>query len=251
MSFDTLAIIQARMNSSRLPGKVLMEVAGQPILSHQIRRVEKSKSVKNIVIATTISRSDDAIENLADRLGVGCFRGSESDVLSRFAGVARMVHADIYIRLTADCPLIDAEILDQVVTLLVNQSTKYDYASNVLKRTYPRGLDVEAFFGDTLFRLDRLAITKEDREHVTTYLRIRRPELFACCSLEDEQDNSDLRWTLDAHLDFEVLSRIINWMNLSDPYAPYKEILKFVRAHPELAQMNSDVHTWEPTQNNI
>jgi spore coat polysaccharide biosynthesis protein SpsF len=248
LTLNIAAIIQARMTSTRLPGKVLLEVAGRPMLVQQIRRLESSQRINEIVIATTTNETDNPIAELAQRAGVRCFRGSENDVLSRFAGAAREIKADLVVRLTADCPLIDAEVTDAVIFALLEHTGQYDYASNVLQRTYPRGLDVEAMFGDVLYRMDRLADSRQDREHVTTFLRSSHPELFLTCSVEDSQNNADLRWTVDTQKDFELICKIYAGMYLGETPASYREILAFVRNQPEISQLNSEVTTWEPTQ---
>lgn len=250
MTQNVVAIIQARMTSTRLPGKVLMEVAGRPMLWQQIRRVEKSKIVNEIIVATTTNETDDPIDQLTRQAGVGCFRGSENDVLGRFADAARASRGDVIVRLTADCPLIDPDVMDRVIISLCDSPSRYDYASNVIRRTYPRGTDVEAFFSDTLFRMDRLAITSQDREHVTTFLRSSHPELFLTCSVEDGQNNADLRWTVDTQKDFEFVCKIYDSLNLGQAHASYTDILTFVRKHPEFSLLNSDMETWDPTKSN-
>ncbi len=227
-----------------------MEVAGRPMLLQQIRRLERSKRISEIVIATTTNGTDDPIEKLAQQAGVECFRGSENDVLRRFAGAALAVKADVVVRLTADCPLIDAEVMDDVIFALTDHPNKYDYASNVLQRTYPRGMDVEALYCDTLFRMDRLACTTQDREHVTTFLRSSHPELFLTCSVEDDQNNADMRWTVDTQKDFELVCAIYNGMHLGETNASYRDVLAFVREHPQISRLNLDIKTWDPMKDN-
>jgi spore coat polysaccharide biosynthesis protein SpsF len=248
LTLNTVAIIQARMTSTRLPGKVLMKVAGRPMLLQEVHRLERSIRISDIVIATTTNVTDDPIVNLARKTGIRCHRGSESDVLGRFVDAVKLVKADVIVRLTADCPLIDPEIMDSVIAELVDHSNECDYASNVIHRTYPRGLDVEALFCDTLFRLDRLAQSKLNREHVTTYLRSGHPELFLIRSVEDNQNNADLRWTVDTQKDYELVCKVYESMHLDRTNPSYREILAYVRKHPETSQLNSDIKTWEPTK---
>src|SRR5687767_7584473 len=138
-------VVQARMTSTRLPGKVLMDVSGRPMLAWQIERLQRC-AAQEIVLATTSNAADDPVVELAARLGIRSFRGSEHDVLARFVGAARQAHADVVVRVTADCPLLDPAITDRVINELLEHRGECDYASNVLRRTYPRGLDVEAFF---------------------------------------------------------------------------------------------------------
>ncbi len=239
-------IIQARMTSTRLPGKVLMDVAGKPMLAQQITRLRGCSSVDEIVIATTTNKTDDPVVELAREERLPWYRGSEDDVLSRFVGAAQESHADVIVRITADCPLIDAGVVDRVITELIDHSDNCDYASNVIKRTYPRGLDVEAFFADTLERFDRLANTSGSREHVTTVLREMHPELFLTRAVTDKEDNSDLRWTVDTAADLELIRIIYEKLELGKKTLPYSDILSFVRSQPELSQINMGIETWDP-----
>lgn len=248
MATHIVAIIQARMTSTRLPGKILMAVGARPMLLQEIRRLEKSKCIDEIVIATTTNEADDPVADLARQARVGCFRGSETDVLGRFAGAARETGADVIVRLTADCPLLDAQVADEVVSALTDHRNCCDYASNVLRRTYPRGLDVEVFFSDTLFRMERLATSAQDREHVTTYARSTNPGLFLTRSIEDTENNADLRWTVDTPIDFELISKLYDGMDLGASNASYRDILVFAREHPEITQLNSGIETWDPTK---
>ncbi len=239
-------VIQARMTSTRLPGKILMEVAGRPMLAQQIRRLKQCTTVNAIVIATTTNQSDDLVVALAEQEEVDWFRGSESDVLSRFVGAARQAKADVVIRVTADCPLIDPQVVDRITLELMDHATECDYASNVTPRTYPRGLDAEVFFWDTLLRADRLAQSPLAREHVTTVIYSERSELFLQRSVVDKQNNADLRWTVDTPLDLELVRLLYSALDLGKREVPYQEVVAYVRANPELARMNQGIRTWEP-----
>jgi spore coat polysaccharide biosynthesis protein SpsF len=239
-------IVQARMSSTRLPGKVLMELAGRPMLAQQLSRLKKSRLIDEIIVATTDSADDRALVELANKEAVRWFCGSEQDVLSRYVEAAVQSHADVIVRITADCPLIDPTITDKVISELIEHPEKYDYASNVLRRTYPRGLDAEAMFIDTLQRMDRMARSKSAREHVTVFLRAEHPDIFLCRSVEDIQDNSDLRWTVDTEEDLKLIRMIYNVLRLHERHVPYSEILAFVRNHPELTTLNSPGKTWDP-----
>jgi spore coat polysaccharide biosynthesis protein SpsF len=238
-------IVQARMTSSRLPGKVLMEVSGRPMLAWQIERLQRC-AAHEIVLATTTNAGDDPVVELAARLGIRSFRGSEHDVLARFVGAARQAHADVVVRVTADCPLLDPAITDRVINELLEHRAECDYASNVSRRTYPRGLDVEAFFWDVLLRMDRLGTSQPAREHVTIVPRMERPDSFLCRSVEDTADNSDLRWTVDDRADLEMIRGI--YAGLGGRIAPYAETLAYARAHPELTRLNAGGQTWEPVR---
>lgn len=241
-------IVQARMTSTRLPGKVLAEVAGKPMLAQQLKRLKQCMAADEIIIATTANLTDQPIVELARQENVGWFCGSEHDVLMRFVGAAKQFGAGVVVRITADCPLIDPQITDKVITELTSHAAECDYASNVIERTYPRGLDVEAFFGDTLLRINRLAQSQAAREHVTIVPRSERPELFLRRSVVDSQNNAHLRWTVDTEIDLNLIRLLYQVLDLSQYIAPYHEILAYVQTHPELSQMNGDIKTWEPAQ---
>lgn len=225
-------IVQARMTSTRLPGKVLMDLAGRPMLSQQIRRLKDCREMDEIVVATTTNSTDDPVVALAEADGVRWFRGSEHDVLSRYVGAAHEAKAEIVVRITADCPLIDPEQSDAVVSGLTEAASEYDYASNCLTRTLPKGLDTEAFFLDTLDRVNRMATSPAAREHVTWFIHTERPDLFALRSITSEDDNSDLRWTVDTLADFLSVKSIYEQLYLGERQLPYRQILGHVRSRP-------------------
>jgi spore coat polysaccharide biosynthesis protein SpsF len=197
-------------------------------------------------VATTKQTNDEPVALLAREAGVRVFRGSADDVLSRFVGAAREAQADVVVRVTADCPLIDPEICDRVIAELVERPSECDYASNVIRRTFPRGLDTEAMFFDVLLRMDRLARSTPAREHVTIVPRSERPGLFLCRDVVDEADNSDLRWTVDTPADLRMVRQLYEALELGERRVPYREILAHVRARPELSAMNADGYTWSP-----
>jgi spore coat polysaccharide biosynthesis protein SpsF len=234
------------MTSTRLPGKVLIDIAGRPMLAQQLRRLKGCAMADEIVIATTTNLADEPLVELARREGVAWFRGSEQDVLARYVGAARQTNADVVIRITADCPLIDPQVTDRIISELVEHMFECDYASNVIRRTYPRGLDVEAFFIDTLLRMDRLAKSKQAREHVTVFLLSESPGIFLCRSVVDKENNANLRWTVDTDADLKLIRTLYDALNLGQHMALYPEILAYVRAHPELTQLNEGIETWEP-----
>lgn len=234
-------IIQARVGSTRLPGKVLLDLAGRPMLAQQLRRIKRCRMADEIVIATTTNKDDDSIVDLSNTEGVRWFRGSEQDVLSRYIGAARDSKADIVVRINADCPLIDPEQTDRVVRELQNYPDFYDYAGNFVVRTFPFGLDTEAMFKDTLERIGRLSKTPLAIEHVTIFLLKERPDLFIIRSVTDNENNSDLRWTVDTHEDLELVRRIYERLNLNQNILPYRSILDYVRKHPELIEMNAHI----------
>ncbi|RMH40737.1 MAG: hypothetical protein D6689_12920 [Deltaproteobacteria bacterium] len=234
----TVAIVQARAGSTRLPGKVLRPLAGAPMLAHVVARVQRCNRVDDVVVATSDAAGDDAVAEVAAAAGARVFRGSETDVLGRYAAAARMAHADRVVRITADCPLLDPAVVDDVIAAL---SPQVDYAANVLVRTFPRGLDAEALHADVLARLDRIAGTRPAREHVT-WLIHRRPEWFKTASVTNpDGDDSDLRWTVDTEADFVAVAALYRALDLGRRLAPWREVRAYVRAHPDIAAVNAHV----------
>ena len=174
----TVAIIQARMGSTRLPGKVLLDLAGEPMLARVVHRVQRAASLQEVIVATTVQPADDAITQLCAGRGWPCARGSQDDVLDRYYQAATASQADVVVRITSDCPLIEPDVIDQVVGALLAGQPEVDYASNVQPpRTFPRGLDVEVIRFDALERAWREDVDPAWREHVTPYL-YRHPERF-------------------------------------------------------------------------
>ncbi len=238
---NRVIIVQARMTSTRLPGKVMMDLAGRPMLSQQLRRLKRCRRADEIVVATTLNESDRSILLVAQAEGVRWFRGSEHDVLSRYLGAACESKADVVVRITSDCPLIDPEMTDLVIQELESHPTDSDYAANIIQRTYPRGLETEAFFRDILERLGRLATSAPAREHVTHFLLKEHPELFVVRSVTDSENNSDLRWTVDTEEDMAMIRRVYEQLGLADQQLSYRKVLAYARSHPSLAAMNVHV----------
>lgn len=232
------------MTSTRLPGKVLADLAGKPMLAQQIHRLQACRAVEELMLATTINPQDDALVELAQQMGIGWFRGDEADVLKRYAGAAQQARADVIVRVTSDCPLIDPHLVDRVVDELTHHAC--DYASNVIKRSYPRGLDVEAFYADTLQRVDRLAQSATAREHVTPFIYSERPDLFIRRDVVDTESNADLRWTVDTPADLEAIRQIYAGLQLGERIADYHEMLAYVRRHAEIIALNAHIETWTP-----
>lgn len=228
------------MRASRLPGKPLLAVAGRPMLEQVVARLGRCKTLDDIVVATTTHPDDDALASLTKGIGVRTYRGSEGDVLSRYVGALREAAADLVIRITSDCPLIDPAVVDRVVAEAEGAGA-CDYASNVIQRTYPRGLDAEAAFADALLRTDRLATSARAREHVTYFMYAERPELWVLRSVVDTEDNSDLRWTVDTQDDLDMISRLYVELDLARERPDYRAIVRYVRAHPEISALNSHV----------
>lgn len=199
------------------------------MIEQQLRRLRLSRRLDEIVIATSTKESDQPLVALANRCGVRWFRGSENDVLDRYVGAMREARADVVIRTTADCPLIDPEVVDRVVADLVDSVERCDYSSNVITRTFPKGLDVEAMHADVLERVNRLASTVSAREHVTTFVYQERPDLWFLRRVVDAEDNSDLTWTVDTPEDLVLIRQIYDEMDLSVRTIGYREIVAHVR----------------------
>ena len=225
----TIAIVQARMGSTRLPGKVLMELGGATMLAHVVARLRAAHGIDDVVVATTGLAEDDAVVRAAEQLCAGWHRGAADDVLGRFLGAARAFHASAIVRVTADCPLLDPGVIDQVVAAL---TPEVDYASNTHDRSYPRGLDVEALHRDTLERLARLATSPAAREHVTAFV-MEAPQLVRVAQVRAASDDADLRWTVDTDEDLAMV-RGLHAAGLGDG-RPYQALVAAVRARPELA----------------
>lgn len=231
------------MTSTRLPGKVLMDVAGRPLLERQLERLARCERADEIVLAVTANAADDPLVELARRLDLRWHRGSEHDVLDRYAGAAREAGADVVVRVTSDCPLIDPVETDTVIAALEHEC---DYASNILERTLPRGLDTEALWGDVLERVHRLAASQPAREHVTWLVHSERPDLFVLRSVRRPYDAADLRWTVDTPQDLALVRRLYDELGIAERPVALPEILGHVRAHPELAAMNAEVAQKDP-----
>lgn len=235
----TVAIIQARMGSTRLPGKVLRSLAGDSVLAHVISRVRLARRLDAVWVATSDTPSDTPIVEEASRLGVGCFRGSEEDVLSRFAGAAQAAAAEVVVRVTADCPLFDGELLEAMLERFFDPPP-VDYLSNVLERSYPRGLDAEIFTAEALREADRKAYSAHEREHVTPYL-YQNAGRFRLRSFRGADDLSQYRWTLDTRDDWAFVEAVYERLHRPGHIFNTAEALKLLKANPELAMLNAHV----------
>jgi len=231
----TVALIQARMSSRRLPGKVLRDISGQPMILHVLRRARQASSIDSVAVITSVHEDDDAIKDLCAKNRLACFRGSLDDVLDRYYQAARYFQADIVVRLTADCPLLDPRIINKVVQAFHQDA--FDYVSNTLDCTYPDGLDTEVFRFAALEKAWQEARLPSEREHVTAYI-YKHPELFRLGSVKQEPDLSALRWTVDTPQDLDFVRMIYRLINKVD--FGMQEILTLLQAHPEIMQVNAD-----------
>lgn len=233
-----VAIIQARMGSTRLPGKTLMPLAGKPMLVRVVERVSRAKQLDDLVVATTESPMDANITALCGANAWKCFRGSEEDVLDRYYRAAQATHADVIVRVTADCPVVDPDLIDSAITSF--RLGRFDYVSNGLDpRTYPRGLDVEVFSNETLGRAWKEDANLAWREHVTPYI-YRHPEEFRLHRIAGERDFSAHRWSVDTAEDYELLRKI--YEHFDDRPFGWMAVLRLVEQHPDWAMLNSHIH---------
>lgn len=235
-----VAIIQARMGSTRLPRKVLKEVMGKTLLEYQLERVRRSKFIDEIVIATTTKKADDEIVSLCGKLAVNVYRGSEQDVLSRYYEAAVEYKADIVVRLTSDCPLIDPDVIDRVIKLYLDNKTKIDYASNTLERTYPRGLDTEVFSFDALKKTYQEATLSRDREHVTSYI-YTSPRLFRCDGVVSKHDYKNYRLTVDTIEDFALIKLLFESLYTFNKCFTTADVIKKVNENPTWFKLNEHI----------
>ena len=202
----TVAIVQARMGSTRLPNKVMKEINGTPMIEVLLKRLAKSEQIDQIIVATSVDAKNDLLVRHVESLGYVCERGSENDVLERYYQAAKAHNADIVIRITGDCPLVDANLVDIAINDFKDHGV--DYLSNTSPATYPDGLDIEVFTMKALERTLKETTSLFDQEHVTPY--IRNSGKFKTHSISYTEDLSDLRWTVDEPVDFEVISNIFD-----------------------------------------
>lgn len=234
------AIIEARMTSTRLPGKHMKKILGKQILALLIERLKNVKPLDQIVIATTINKEDRAIEELSRKLGVKCFRGSEDDVLGRVLKAAKKVQADLVVEVLGDCPLIDPQLVEEGIKIFLKGN--YDYLNNALERTYPDGFDFQIYPVKILEEVDVLTKNPLDREHVTLYI-YTHPEKYKIKILraKGELDWPELAITLDTHEDFKLIKIIFEALYPKNPQFTAYDVVRFLRANPKLLTINKDI----------
>lgn len=233
---NTVCIIQARMGSTRLPGKVLQDIAGQTMLERVVRRATFAKYIDQVIVATTTAAADDRVEAEACRLGVGTFRGSEADVLDRYYQAALIARADVVVRVTSDCPLLDPDVSDSVIREIFRSGA--DYVSNTISRSFPRGLDTEAMTMAALTTAWTSAQEPYEREHVTPYL-YQGKRGFRIESVTAEADFSHHRWTVDTAEDVELVRAIYARLG-NEPFG-WRAVLALLEREPALARINAHV----------
>jgi spore coat polysaccharide biosynthesis protein SpsF len=232
-----IAVVQARMSSSRLPGKVLKEINNRPMISLQLERLSRSKLVEEIIVATSTDKSDDVLERSLKSEGVTVFRGSLEDVNQRFFELCKTKPIGPTVRITADCPLLDHELVDQVISFFKNGN--FQYASNTINRTFPRGLDVEIFdSGSFIDYVSSNTLSNFEKEHVTPIF-YNNSELFSIGSFCGDKDLSTHRWTVDTETDFSFVSKIYKSLYFSKPDFTTADILEFLSMNPNFANFET------------
>jgi glutamate-1-semialdehyde 2,1-aminomutase len=230
-----VAILQARMKSTRLPGKVLKPILGKPLLALQLERVGRARRIDQLVVATSVDASDDPLEDLCRTLQVSCFRGDFEDVLSRYYHAAQAYSANHIVRLTGDCPIADPAVIDQVIEFYL--AGDYDYASNAIRPTFPDGLDIEVFRFRCLDEAFHEAKLPSQREHVTPFIN-SQPDRYKLGNYENKVDLNHLRWTVDEPADFELVQSIYEALYPGNPSFSTADVIDFLNKNPELKKHN-------------
>jgi spore coat polysaccharide biosynthesis protein SpsF len=230
-------ITQARVTSTRLPGKVLLQAGGKTMLQHHIDRLHDADL--DVYIATTTNASDDPIATYARQAAIPCYRGDEQHVLSRYYGCAKEHHLDIIVRVTSDCPLIDGQVIADAVQLYLSHNDEQLYLSNALQRTYPRGFDFEIFSFSLLEGAYKHAVEKADLEHVTPYINQNKSGRVKLLHYTQEEDASQYRITLDTPEDLELITLLIETYHAHELTG--EQIIRLLKNHPELPNINAHV----------
>lgn len=235
---NVTAIVQARMESTRLPGKVMEGIVGKPMLWHIIERLKKAKLLDNIMIATTDKEIDKPILKLADDSGIDSYAGNEEDVLDRYYQAATKSHVNGVARITADCPLIDPYLTDKVIQRYLMGDC--DYATNTLVQTFPDGLDVEVFSYTSLETAWKEARWASEREHVTPYIS-KNPDKFKLANVENSVNLSHLRWSVDEVEDMEFVRQIYKYLYKEAQIFSMEDVLELLRKYPNLGKINQGI----------
>jgi spore coat polysaccharide biosynthesis protein SpsF len=235
-----VATIEARMTSTRLPGKVLLPALGQPMLHHLVKRLRAVPSIDEIVLATTTNATDNPLADFAEGEGLAAFRGSEDDVMARVIGAAEHGGADVVVEITGDCPIIDPDLVEQAIRMFFQHDA--DYVSNALVRSYPDGMDTQVFRLETLKRSAQMTSDPLDREHVSRHI-CRHPELFSRIHLVAPPS---LHWpelglTLDEDADYRLLKRIIEALGPVEPLFGCHDAIQLLKANPDWVEINRAV----------
>jgi spore coat polysaccharide biosynthesis protein SpsF len=248
-NFRVEIYVQARMSSTRLPGKVLKEVLDKPLLEYLMERLKRVEQADAVVILTTTNPNDEPIRAYCEEHKVLCYQGPEDDVLKRYYEVAKKRQPDAIVRITSDCPLIDPKVIDEVIATYKARSTNYDYVSNSLTRTYPRGMDTEIFSYEALEKAFKEAQANEEKEHVTLYM-YRHPELFRLMNVAAKKDFSNFRLTVDTEDDFKLIQTLLTKLYPQNPQFTLGDIIDVLQKHPEWVAINAHVEQKPITDQN-
>lgn len=232
--------VQARMGSTRLPGKVMMPVLGKPLLGYLIERLKRVQGASAIAVLTTTNLLDDVIDTYCKDIGMLCYRGPEEDVLARYRQVAIERKPDAIVRITGDCPLIDPEEVDKAIKVFKDAYPLYDYVSNCIERTYPRGLDTEIFSLGALEHAFQEGTVPYEREHVTPFLYLH-PELFSIKNVDSQESLGVHRWTVDTPEDFLLVQTILENVYPDNPKFQMRDVVNFLTQHPEVMKINAHI----------
>ena len=235
-----VATIEARMSSSRLPGKVLLPASGKPMLQHLFERLKQVDSLSDIVLATTVNQPDDVLEIFASEMGMSCFRGSEDDVLSRVISAAEYADADVIVEISGDCPLIDPELISQCIA--IHKNNKADFVSNATIPSYPGGMDVSIFSLDVLKKSEAMVKDTLHREHVCLNI-VQHPEIFSRLNVisPPRLHWPELELLLDEKDDYDLICHLIENLSEQDPYFDCYKIINHIKSNPDVAQINVKV----------
>jgi len=242
------AIIEARMGSTRLPGKTMMQIVGKPSIELLVERLRLAKKIDDIILATTTKHEDDVIEDFCRRKNVLCFRGSSEDVLNRVYNAAKAYETDIIVEVTGDCPLLDPWLIDDCINIFLN--SQYDYLSNFIEQSYPPGIDVQIFTFRVLEEMEKLAKEQKYREHVSLYI-LKHPTKYKMHNVAApiELTYPDRHLELDEYKDYELIRLIYENLYFKNPQFTTSEIIALLKEHPEWLEINKDVHrVWEESR---
>ena len=236
MASKVIAIVQARVGSIRLPGKVLKEINGKSLIEILFHRLSQSKKIDKLILATSVNKENDTLANLVEKLGFDVFRGSENDVLGRYYNAAKKYNPETVVRITGDCPIIDPKLVDEIISLYEKENA--DYVSNTSPPTFPDGLDVEVFSFDSLKEANKKAKTSHEREHVTPFIRANKN--LKNINLSNDTDLSKERWTVDDPEDLSVIENILNHFAPNLDFS-WWDVLELKQSHPEYFEANQHI----------
>ncbi len=236
-----VTIVQARMGSTRLPGKHMKEVLEKPLIGYLIERLRRATLSNALVIATTHNPLDDVLEEYCKTVNCACFRGSEEDVLDRYFQCALKYKADAIVRICADCPLIDPQIIDMVIQRYLDLYPQIDYVANTLKRTYPRGMDTEVFSFQSFKKIHEVALTAPEREHVTPHYYLHA-EKYKLDNVAAKENTSNYRLTVDTDDDLKLIRLILEDLYPKNSHFCLNDIVDLMKTHPDWVKINEHVH---------